>query len=302
MMMVVMMLRRRHVLHLPGVGGAARRAGGVATHGDVHPDRGTRTTIQVGRHCATNRHVRGSGHLLLLAQRCPRIRSLTSVFLPPRGLPRQGTLSVTSFSPPCSLCPFASSPSSHSRRQTNLTDRCYRCCRCCVSTSVGARSSSTRSDTPIAPGRKQPVPRQRSPITRSAQSIVRDDAPNPVKAASSLARTTRSSYFSQTTDANVSQYRDDAPEDLLELAYSLRGGSPRRRSTLRLLSRPRCTDASPFSVDAGTVPNSTTRTGTVDQEDLEELNRSTRGSSFRFFTGDHSSLAAALSLIGEAVD
>lgn len=60
MMMMVVMLRRRHVLHLPGVGGAARRARGVATHSDIHPDRGTRTTIQLGRHCATNRHVRGS--------------------------------------------------------------------------------------------------------------------------------------------------------------------------------------------------------------------------------------------------
>lgn len=62
MMMVVMMLRRRHVLHLASVGGATGRARGIATHGDVHPD--CRTTIQVGRHCATNRHVRGSGHLL----------------------------------------------------------------------------------------------------------------------------------------------------------------------------------------------------------------------------------------------
>lgn len=74
MMMMVVMLRRRHVLHLPGVGGAARRARGVATHSDIHPDRGTRTTIQLGRHCATNRHVRGSGHLLPLVH--------TSIFLP----------------------------------------------------------------------------------------------------------------------------------------------------------------------------------------------------------------------------
>lgn len=86
-MMVVMMLRRRHVLHLPGIGGATRRARGVATYGDVHPDRCTRTTIQLGRHCATNRHVRGSGHLLPLVQRfrlsflLPSFLSVFPIFL-----------------------------------------------------------------------------------------------------------------------------------------------------------------------------------------------------------------------------
>ena len=90
-MMVVMMLRRRHVLHLASISGAARWARGIATHGDVHPDRGTRT-IQLGRHCGTNRHVRGSGHLPPLVQRCretlslffrslPRLFSLFSFFL-----------------------------------------------------------------------------------------------------------------------------------------------------------------------------------------------------------------------------
>lgn len=63
-LVMVVVLGRGHVLHLPGVGRAAGRARGVTTHGDVHPASGTRATIQVGRNCAANRHVRGSSHLL----------------------------------------------------------------------------------------------------------------------------------------------------------------------------------------------------------------------------------------------
>lgn len=95
MMMVMMMLRRRHVLHLAGVGGAAGRARGVATHGDVHPDRCTRTTIQLGRHCATNRHVRGSGHLLPLVERFQQ-NPLDS-YPPRRDCPSRGQLRDATF-------------------------------------------------------------------------------------------------------------------------------------------------------------------------------------------------------------
>lgn len=64
MVMMMVMLRRGHVLHFTGVSGAAGRTRGVATHGDVHPDPGSGTTIQLSGHCTTNRHVRGSSHLL----------------------------------------------------------------------------------------------------------------------------------------------------------------------------------------------------------------------------------------------